>query len=384
MIKRFVMTSHANKKGSKVTRKAIENSVREYNKSRFKIPLLMSHDYTLGIIGIIEEMEIQELEDGEVALYYTCTLLDELSPQEIKEKMRLIKPHLEIEENGKQHQIIKIGSFKYKREKDIVLKTYPKINDLLNKYELIEITNEIQLSDLGILIESNLVPYHSFFRRNHSFINNYNFDLIKAIQEFHRSHKPCKIAVKPSLDVLFLETPKYEPLELDYWRGSGFNKKFSELETDVTVHYYSNYSDKYGFNFYDIHITEFWIYEDRGRNIKTIEIEEIRNKGSKSVLYDNQDFHFTRYMHAELDISTNSVIHMDLAIRLYNQEQYSTRFNSNDIKHYTRDYGRSKTVRHKILQIDGNFGLDSMLLLVIPFFHNNPLIFEYFEETSDE
>ena len=204
-------------------------------------------------------------------------------------------------------------------------------------------------------------------------------DLIDQIEELRRKHPNSKIAVRPALDFAYETIPEGHEFEFDYWRGSGFNKDFSKLEDGVTVHYYSDNIEKYGYNFYNIYTTEFWVSENKKRETKILSAEELRYKNPTAKLFDNPDFYFTRYLHCEFDTKENKVIHFDIALRLYSEDQYSSRFESNDLSHFSREFGKI-SAREKLLQFDGAIYLDEMLKVIYPFFHNNPLLFEYFEE----
>jgi len=365
-----MVTTHVNRKGYKITREAIENVCVKYNNSKFKMPILLQHDYTLGILGVVEKVWVEKLEDGEYALRFSGLLFDDSS----KIFEYNFQPFLRIVGDEKEFQIIATPDCQYKYGEGLVEKLIPEISELKNKYNLIELTPKVNISEFGVEVSNTLIPFHSFFRRNHSIVNSFNFDFIHEIIKCYKKYSNTKFFVRLSDNYLYYEKPQYY-VEFDYWRGPKFSKNFNELETGVTVHYYPTYKENI-LNVYNISKTEFWIKETN-RGTKELTVEEIR-LGNTSILYDQKDYHFTRFMHAEFDITSNKVIHFDLSIRVYSKCDYKRRIDSNDIKEYQKKYGKASK-REKILQVNGQLNFEDLLNIVYKFFHSNILLAEFFE-----
>ena len=109
----ILVTSHLNRKGYRVTREAIEECVASYKKRKTRIPILLAHDYTLGILGIVDTMWVKELEDGECAACYSGYIFDDMPPDEVFELLKLVEPHIVPAGKINESEIIGIGKYNY-------------------------------------------------------------------------------------------------------------------------------------------------------------------------------------------------------------------------------------------------------------------------------
>ena len=366
-------TTHIDRTKQKLTKQAIENAVERFNQSNEYLPLLIEHDLIFGVQGYIFKAEVEELDDGEFAMVNVAESFEEMTEGDKQAKLAKTKKLFEIHEKDEYRIVINRGT-KYKYKEHLTLLEIPGINDLFDRYGLIEINNDITVSNSGFLVKGRTLPFHHLFRRSHTIMNSYNQDLIDRIIRILRTNTQIKISLRPEIDLMYLDDPENIYFEKDYWYGPKFPKSLENLQDGVTVHGMAESS-----NTYSIKFTDFWFYS-QSENIKVLQIEEVRENGITSIYPHNTKYHHTRYLHAEIDIELGLIRHFDIAIRLYNTDNYNKRLHCNIRQARTQ---LSTVDRIKAGKFDGEITLTEMLSIAYSFFRGNPLLLEYFGEEAD-
>ena len=104
--------------------------------------------------------------------------------------------------------------------------------------------------------------------------------------------------------------------------------------------------------------------------MKTIQIEEVVTKCNRIARESSKILN--RYVHAIWDIGKQCFVHFDGAVRIYCEENYQSRCETN-IKSNSKSDGYMKLFR-----LDGMVPLAVFEDLTVKFFHMNPLVLEYF------
>jgi hypothetical protein len=262
-------------------------------------------------------------------------------------------------ELSKDAQFINFG-FTGVIDKDIVRKLFPEIFEHCDKDGLI---NYFDLNSLvpGVFQNGELIFFpHQYFRRNYSRLNNLNDDFFMCLEQIRNEKCSTKIAIDP--DIIGLKSSFLKPLEFEYWWGPKFNDSLKKIPLGVTCY---NVDDRLR-QFHQIHRTEFfWNVQD---NHKTFECEEISD-------LDVKDLGFIfgcRYIHSMLDKVNETIIHLDGAIRGYNNEQMIKRLGI-DISKQEKDL-----LYTKLWRIDGDIPKKIWKELICHFYRDNYLPGEYF------
>jgi hypothetical protein len=157
--------------------------------------------------------------------------------------------------------------------------------------------------------------------------------------------------------------------ELEYWWGPKFNDDLSRIPEGITRHEATD--DERALH--GISWTEFWWYSQGGR--RTFEAEEVVNLPSGGI--SNTTFG-CRFAHSILDESSRTPIHLDGAIRLYDEGQMLARLDCNIYQ------AGKKAAYKKLWRIDGALPVGSCKELLCHYFRDNHLVGEYFGAPTPE
>lgn len=149
----------------------------------------------------------------------------------------------------------------------------------------------------------------------------------------------------------------------DYWWGPPFNGDPANQAHGVTVHGPTQYDSMNG-----LKQTEFWWY---GKDERTLQIEEVLEE-SRWGTYGNERRTPARFVHSIFDPNTGLPCHLDGAVRLYTEEEWSDRLQQPIDK-----FGK-RGVRHKLWVVDGEMQLSDWYTLIHMFFKGNFTVAEYF------
>ncbi len=253
--------------------------------------------------------------------------------------------------------------------KNIVLKTYPELEEKLDKDGLLLLDEDFILHDSGIIYKKHVLHYHQFLRRGYS--SNPNFDfLARFLSYYHTTKQVNKFRIAIDMQRIMPKEYLQHLVECDAWFGPNFdvNKLDDKYSVGVTVKKRMKPSIFDLSN--DLDRTEFlWQYKD---DLKTFEIEEISNAE-----YKFDKFHINRYIHAERDIRKKLLQHFDGAVKVYTHE-YKKRLESQFPNEYRAP------VKIKLFRIDGNIDLEKWIDLISYFFKGNEMILEYFDPDGFE
>ena len=364
------MDDGINKKGSAFPIAALESALDQAYKTG--TPSCISHDY-LNVFAWTKAK-------GLLLDPVSCSLIGQFmipTNEEEKEQINkassnyIAKKHFSVDENEKDkiRKLLKVELSKNAQfvnfgftgviDKDIVCKLFPEIFEDCDKDNLVDYSKLKPLIP-GVFEKDEFLFFsHQYFRRSYSRLNNLNEEFFTSLNEVKT--EKCSIRIAIDTDMIGLKSGFLRPLEFEYWWGPKFNDSLKDIPVGVTCHI-ANERLKM---FHRIYKTEFfWNIQDKH---KTFECEEITDFDVK-----NPDFNFgCRYIHSMLNENNDEIIHLDGAIRGYNEEQMAKRL---DIDISKQEKGLFYT---KLWRIDGDIPKNKWKELICHFFRDNYLPGEY-------
>ena len=365
----IICTTHLMRDNSRLTKETLKSIVDKINKN--SLPLTVDHDRTI-IIGILDQAEIVQLEDGEFGVKARIKKFTE--PREYRSYVSVIKQ----DENKVEPVVLRNDKIieALRRPdlwcdvldyKNIIEEYYPEIVEKFDKNSLLPVTIDMNLRECGIFYKEHILLYHPYFRRVHSKLNNFNTDFIQNFVEVRKKDATLDMRIMIDPDLLGFVDTFHGYMELDYWHGPKLmGRDFSSLKDGVTVHGRGVTVEGWS----QILKTEFYTYTQD--NVKTIQIEEVRDEPVK-VVYEGNDVFASKYVHAQYDLNKKAFIHLGGAIRVYTVKSYEERkyLEINKLKN-------GPINRIKLFLIQSELNYDDWIKLVHFFFRNNPHIPEFF------
>jgi hypothetical protein len=258
------------------------------------------------------------------------------------------------------------------RSTDLARRCFPEIFALKDKDGLIPM-DILEMIRPGVFQVGELCVFaHAFLRRSESAVNQFNAELLETLDRLKGSDS-ARVRVQLDPDMVGLAKTAPFPVELDYWYGPKFNDDLSAIASGVTVHG----ADETQRFYHELSRTEFWWQRRRNdlldRTEMILEAEELRDAESGT---DHDKFR-CRYVHSVIDEESRRIEHLDGAIRAYDDTEMLSRLDVN-LMHVER-----KTDYKKLWRVDGDLHIHDWKTLIHNFFRGNPLIAEYFGQTSD-
>ncbi|EST11996.1 hypothetical protein P343_09880 [Sporolactobacillus laevolacticus DSM 442] len=253
-------------------------------------------------------------------------------------------------------------------DRGIVRRVFPDLFKNEDKKGLIDITNLNPIAPGVFKIEDFVVFAHNYYRRSLSRLNSLNIEFLELLQKTSEN-KDLKVKIALDEDLIGLVKSYGMKFEFQYWRGPYFTDNLSVIPDGVTI-YEASEDEKL---FMGVSSTELgWYFQDGKR---TFECEEIADEPSYGISND----HFgCRYVHSMLDDSTNYPIHLDGAIRLYDEEKMASRLEI-DIKHAPKN-----TKYTKLWRVDGQIEVSLWKRLIGDYYRDNSLVGEYLEGKQEK
>lgn len=369
-IKRVLVSTRLTKDNIKFTKEALEKLIEQINTQENPMPLNISHDNTRPVGIIIKgSAKLIDLEDGEYAAIATGGIFE--SKEEFEEagfgKSQLIAIEDKLED---------INENVWKMEKDVNNPTYVLRDKFtveafdfeLNEESMFLVDNFSKITQKGIKINDDYVAvYDNFFRRYYKFPNTFCLRLFNYTKKLLEDKKDIKFTVKLDPRKISKIAEYSEYIEQDYAWGPKLPKKLEELEEGVTKYTSSERVSEYE----KILDVDFW-WHKKNENLMTLEIEE---RISPEFIYSdelNGKGIPLRYCHLEYDIKNNKIIHLDFAIRFYEEDSYVNERFLGDISKCGK-----KSKRIKLFRMDGDLEREEAFNLISLYYHNNEDVKEY-------
>lgn len=253
--------------------------------------------------------------------------------------------------------------------KNIVLKTYPELENKLDKDGLLTLHEDFTLHDSGIIYKNHVLHYHQFLRRGYT--SNPNFDFLgRFLSYYHNTNKINTFRIAIDMQRIMPKEYLEHLFECDAWFGPNFDPHTLDDKYSVGVTVKKRIKPSIFDLSNSLDRTEFlWSYKD---DIKTFEIEEI-----SETEYKFDKFHINRYIHSERDIQKKQFQHFDGAVKVYTHE-YEKRLDSQFPNEYRAP------IKIKLFRIDGNIDINKWIDLISHFFKGNEMILEYFDPDEFE
>jgi len=245
-----------------------------------------------------------------------------------------------------------------------VLKIYPELSDFFDKDGLLNISHDFILHDGGIEYKKHMLHYHQLLRRGYT--SNPNFDFTTRFLEYYQKTK-SNSNFRIAIDHRRIMPKEFYSriIEFDTWFGPTFDKDKLDDPHAIGLTLVKRNKNSLFELTNSLDRTEFfWSY--RG-GIKNFEIEEISDNG-----YHFEHYYFNKYIHSERDIKSKITRHVDGAVKVYLDNVYSNRKNSQ----MPNEFKCHKKI--KLWRIDGDINLDSWIELISFFYKGNEMIIEYF------
>ena len=247
-----------------------------------------------------------------------------------------------------------------------VLSKFPKLRKDFDRDGLLILSNEFLLFDGGLKYCNHFFYYHQFLRRG--FSANPNFDFLGTLARYRQKtsdYNKFRIALDHRRLMMFSDWQ--QTIECDTWYGPKFDQtKLDDPNyTGLTVvgREFPNSLDQY-----PLIKTEFLWKTNAGKNIKTLEIEELSCPKKP-----HDKWHVNRYAHVERDMENKTIQHFDGAVKIYNRNEYSDRIstsmpNNSRPSHYI-----------KLFRVDGSINFENWISMLSMFFKGNEMVIEHFD-----
>jgi len=252
----------------------------------------------------------------------------------------------------------------------IVLGTFPELKTNFDKDGLLRINGEFTLHESGVEYKDHLLHYHQLLRRGYT--SNPNFDFLGRLIVYFKKSQP-ENALRVAIDhKRLMPIEQYcRIFEFDTWYGPPFDS--TKLDDPRYVGLAIVKRNKHSLFELTNHLdrTEFfWSYKD---GIKTFEVEELSDIDHKF-----ESYIFNKYVHSERDTVNQTTKHLDGAVKVYLESEYSKRFQTT-MPNHSKCYKKIKLWR-----MDGNIALKKWIDLISFFYKSNEMIIEYFNPKAFE
>lgn len=246
-------------------------------------------------------------------------------------------------------------------EKQIAVKKLPALFAQRDKDGLIPL-KALEPVAAGVYRSGGVLVFaHPFLRRNLSRLNSLNVPFLDQLHKASQnSELECRIALDE--DMLGLDGTYAARIEWAYAWGPKFSDDLTGIKIGVTVHE----ADDDQRSMAGISRTELGWYLQDGN--KVFESEEIRERPTLGV---SSSSFGCRYVHSILDPSFSVPIHLDGAIRAYDEAQMIQRLDQN-----IRRAGRHATYT-KLWRVDGKLPVILWKELITHYYRDNMLVGEY-------
>lgn len=285
------------------------------------------------------------------------------------EDLRRIALYYVVAELQKSYFSFK-GIVKQNIRESEVLKIYPELENRIDKDGLLQLDDQFTLHDGGIEYRGHILHYHQFLRRNYT--SNPNFDFLGRLSVYRnkiRGNNTFRVAIDHRR---IMPKDFYERIfEFDTWYGPPFDREKLDDPNAVGVTVIKRNKNSLFDLTNKLDRTEFfWSYNE---GIKTLEIEEVSD-----ISYTFDSYFFNRYIHSEREVQNEITRHIDGAVKVYLNANYSDRFHGQMPKE-AKCYKKIKLWR-----IDGDIDLENWISLISFFFKSNEMIIEYFNPRAFE
>lgn len=370
----IMATTHVNRRNDRFTREALEKAAEDTNASA-GLPQLVNHDWT-RVIGWTDRLWIEPMDDGEFALHFEAsmpeTVGEEVALRErfrrhvIEMQEREIESHMEGLRSSIGPEGLAVFVFDCVGivQDGIAMRLCPNLatpdsQGLVSMSRLNPIAR-------GLFVEGDLVLAPHWMMRRYGFLlNSMNDALVGTLKKLDsETELSCRIRLDPNF--IGLKDSLRNMGECDYWWGPPFTGELRDHPEGVLVHG----ADERLRVLEMLNRAEMFLYR---RNKETIvQIEELHQPQIVRS-HEGEDYAMERYAHLVVD-AEGQVVHLDGSVRLYTQEVWQERQQSN----VTISNAPRASHRVKMFSVDGRTDQQTAFGVLNAYFRGNPLVAEIF------
>jgi hypothetical protein len=249
------------------------------------------------------------------------------------------------------------------RETGLAVRVFPDLFANRDKDGLIPLKQLTPVAP-GVFERDGLVLFaHSFFRRSLSRLNSLNTAFLSRL--FALQDQPdLGIRVALDEDMVGLASTFHEHFELEYWWGPKFSENLDEIPIPTITRHEASDVDR---QVHGISRTEFWWYaQDGARSFEWEELQDLPSLGVGEGVFG------CRFVHSRVDGTTREPMHLDGAIRMYDEEAMVRRLDQDILR-----AGRHSEYT-KLWRVDGPISVATFKELICHYYRDNRLVGEYF------
>jgi hypothetical protein len=371
-LRAIIQSNQVNLKGFAVADEALEDGARQINERG--LPHLMNHDWT-RLKGWMNHAWTEKC-DQVVELVGQVSIPE--TENEQKEVLRLYARHLA------RISDTKLSSYKhllndpaladcsmawdpncvYLFRPNLLNSLMPEMASTRDDDGLISLNQDILCGQGWLRGGPYLATPHRAFRQSYALPNCLNAEFFGALARAQSRVGGLRVALRFEDDLVGLADSAGLYHECEYWWGPVYKGDPFAIPYGVSVH---------GPTEKDLELErlkqcEFWWY---GKELRTLEIEEVLN----APVYITDSTHSgigMRFIHSIFDSRTRLPIHLDGALRVYDEETWAKR------KTTPIDKFGKNAQRMKLWRVDGAMPLDEWYSLIHTFFKHNFAVAEYF------
>ncbi len=279
-----------------------------------------------------------------------CALLDDAAAGELR---RVIGRHLDGDE-----ELVECNGTALLRNQ-LARDVWPELFGTADKDGLCSLSG-LEYLGQGVFEQSGLLIYaHPYFRRSLSRLNAPNDTLLRLLKS-SACHGEVRVALDP--DMVGLASTFTEYIEREYWRGPLFRDDITAIPAGVTV-YVASEEDRHvrGIQRTECH----WYSRDR---LHVLEIEELRDIPTFG---SSVDIYGCRYLHSIADETTGEIVHVDGAVKEYDEESMIGRLDADMLS-------SAKSPRYtKLWRVDGAISVHIWKSIISEHFRDNDMVGQY-------
>jgi hypothetical protein len=249
------------------------------------------------------------------------------------------------------------------RDSGLATRAFPDLFAERDKDGLVP-ANHLKAIAAGVFECDGLLLFaHPYFRRSYSRLNSLNTPFLSRFYAM-RGRAGLDVRMALDADLVGLAHTFNEHIELEYWWGPKFSDDLEGIPIPSIARHVATDTER---RFHGISRTEFWWYgQDEARSFECEELQDLPAEAISDGVFG------CRFIHSRLDPKTGTPVHLDGAVRMYEEEAMVRRLDQT-----LHQAGRHSQYT-KLWRIDGPLAVMDWKELVTHYYRDNRLVGEYF------